>query len=77
MSGPAKLIDRCNMVYRTDAMRAPDVTVDGHPWERGADYPTFTALVDAVVPAGTFATCVALGMFRLGSAPPEGMRVAA
>lgn len=36
-----------------------------------ADYPTYAALVAATVPAGTWATCQAQGLARLG-APPAG-----
>lgn len=35
----------------------------------GADYPTYAALVAATVAPGYYATCLALGLFKLGSVP--------
>jgi hypothetical protein len=39
----------------------------------GADYPTVTALIAATIAEGYFATCVAEGLFRLGSSPLGGV----
>ncbi|MEN2980257.1 hypothetical protein P7L78_26400 [Tistrella bauzanensis] len=37
------------------------------------DYPSFTALKGAAVPAGTYATCLSGGYLRLGTYPPVGV----
>lgn len=54
----------CTSVLGIDAVK--DGGADITP---GSDYATYEDLVSATVSAGTYATCEALGLFRLGSAP--------
>lgn len=49
--------------------------VGGVSWGTSGDFPTYEQLAAAVIPAGEYATCNALGMFRLGSAVPEGQNI--
>lgn len=51
------------------AVQAIDVVYDrGIALTAGSDYATYAALVAAVVPGGQFATCRALGLFKLSAA---------
>ena len=54
----------CSSVLAIDAVRD-----GGAPLAFGADYGTYELLAAATVAPGAYATCIALGLFRLGSAP--------
>lgn len=71
----AALIDAVNLIYQVHDGAVDDITAT---YDRVAslgtssgDYASFSALEAATVPAGGWATCLALGLVRLG-APPDG-----
>jgi hypothetical protein len=71
-----KLIDSVNNVFQVSAygaVQAFEAALERLARFEGAlaDYPDYAALVAAVVPAGTWATCKAQGLARFG-APPNG-----
>lgn len=64
-------INAALMIYQvscTSVLGIDDVRDGGVSLTPGADYATYDLLAAASVPAGTFATCKAFGLFRLGSA---------
>lgn len=67
------LVDSANLIYQGHhrAVQAIDTVYDRGATitYSGSDYASYAALVAAVVSGGTFSTCIALGLFRLGSTP--------
>ncbi|WP_142851021.1 hypothetical protein, partial [Telmatospirillum sp. J64-1] len=52
------------------AIQAVEAVRDrGVPLAPGADYPSYDALVEASIPVGHYATCLSLGLIRLGGSP--------
>jgi hypothetical protein len=63
---PSLLIYQCH----DGSMQSVDVVYDrGSALTPGSDYANYAALVAATVSAGTFATCLAQGLVKLGSTP--------
>lgn len=70
------LIDTSAAIYQVNdgAVLSIDAVRDqGLALTPGADHADYTTLAAAVVAAGTFATCLAGGTFRLGTFPPAGL----
>lgn len=66
------LIDATNLIYQAHSrlIQSVDAVYDrGATITAGADYASYAALVAAVVAAGTYATCLAFGLVKLGSSP--------
>lgn len=66
----AVLLSSQFLVYQVHDGEVDDVTAvydRGAALTKGADYPDWAALVAATVAGGSYATCVALGLFRLGT----------
>jgi hypothetical protein len=66
------LINGASLIYQVSSrsILAVDSVYDrGATITTGADYANYAALAAATVAGGTYATCVAFGLFRLGSAP--------
>ena len=66
------LMDSTNLIYQFHHRTAQSVDAvydRGAALTPGADYASYAALVAAVVGGGTYATCLALGLIRLGSTP--------
>lgn len=67
------MIDPANLVFQfhdRDAQAVDEVYDQGaRITPEGDDYASYTALVGATIASGKFATCLAEGMFRLGSSP--------
>jgi hypothetical protein len=70
---PAVCVNIFNLIWQVnDGAVASIVAYDGGvQLAAGGDFTTLTALVNATVPAGKYATCLALGLFRLGSTPAK------
>jgi hypothetical protein len=66
-----RFVNRFNLVYQVSAGAVSSIVVyDGAvPLNFAGDYPTLAVMVDAAVPSGAFATCLAAGLFRLGGSP--------
>ncbi|MGB0694931.1 MAG: hypothetical protein ACPGOY_04730 [Rhodospirillaceae bacterium] len=60
---------RLYQVHSEAIVGIPAVRANGVPLTQGADHPTSAALMAAVLGAGSYATCLAEGVFRLGSDP--------
>lgn len=77
IGGPVKgiapvLINQTGLIYQVScsSVLAIDAVKDGGAaLTPGTDYASYALLAAATVAPGTFATCLALGMFRLGAAP--------
>lgn len=72
---PARLIDSFNRVYQLNdgSIQAVLAVRDkGAPLGFDADYADYAALIAATIAPGDYATCLALGLIRLG-APSEGL----
>lgn len=72
------LIDSANLVYQWSfrSVQGPTaVKIGGVEWTDQGDYATYAELVAASLSNGQFATCNALGIFRLGGTPEFGVRV--
>jgi hypothetical protein len=66
------LINATNLVYQVHdgAVGVIAAVRDaGSALTAGSDYPTYADLIAATVAGGTYATCLALGLFRLGGSP--------
>lgn len=68
---PAILVPNLLIYQLNDgSVEAIDAVYDrGVPLTPGSDYADYGTLADATVSAGTYATCIALGLFRIGSSP--------
>lgn len=70
---PCLLINAAALIYQVHARQVQAfvaVRDKGAPvTDSTDDYPTYAALAGATIPAGQFATCLAYGLVRLGSAP--------
>ncbi|MDY8108249.1 hypothetical protein U0C82_03680 [Fulvimarina sp. 2208YS6-2-32] len=67
---PAVEVDRFDLIYQIAAngLASIDVVRDrGVALTKGSDYATLAALKAATVTAGTYASCVALGLIKLGA----------
>lgn len=72
------LIDSANLIYQWhDRAVSAVITVKigGVAWTNMGDHATYAALVAATLTNGQFATCNALGIFRLGGTPSHPVRV--
>ena len=68
----ATLVDSAYLVYQFHSRQANGVDWvydQGVAMSLNADYPTYADLIAALVPPGKYATCNALGLFRLGATP--------
>ena len=70
---PAVQANAYDLIYQVnDGPVASIVVYDGAvPLTAGSDYATLGLLQDASVSGGTYATCLALGLFKLGSSPSK------
>lgn len=65
------LVDKFNLVYQVSYRAVSSITV----FDRAvaltfsADYANLAALLAATVPAGSYATCLAEGLFKIGASP--------
>lgn len=69
---PAQLVDPANLIYQLHSRAMQEVASvydAGIALTFNADYADFNALAAATVPSGEFATSLATGFIRLGSAP--------
>lgn len=69
---PALLINAGALVYQVHEAAiagVDEVSVAGLPLNYAGDYPTYSALVLAALNPGEYATCLALGIFRLATDP--------
>lgn len=75
---PAQLVEPSLLIYQVhgNSIEAIDAVYDagvevpfvGSP-SSGSDYASYAALAAASVPAGVYSTCLAAGLFRLGTTP--------
>ena len=63
----------CYQVSCSSIAAVTAVRDGGSPLSAGADYTTYPLLAAATVAPGTYATCLAQGLFRLGSSPVNGV----
>lgn len=70
-NAPCVAVNVFDLIYQVSASAVASIAVfDGAiPLNQGADFPTVAALQAAPVLAGSFITCLALGLFRLGAKP--------
>lgn len=72
------LIDTANLIYQWHDRRVHgvlSVRIGGFAWDDLGDHATYADLVAASLTNGEFATCNALGIFRLGGDPTHPVRV--
>ncbi|MCW5738475.1 MAG: hypothetical protein KIS73_30415, partial [Enhydrobacter sp.] len=70
------LIAAAPLIYQTTYTSARAITAvrdGGVPLTPTVDYPTYEALADATIAGGTFATCKAFGLIRVGATPVFGI----
>lgn len=70
---PAVPVNPFNLIYQVnDGPVSSIAAYDGAaPLSNAGDHPTLSALAAATVLAGRFATCLSLGLFRLGGSPAK------
>lgn len=70
-------VDTVNLIYQISDAKLNGVTCydGGAVLTAGADYANYAALVAATVASGTYATCMASGLIRLGTSPAFALTV--
>lgn len=70
-----KLVNPFRLVYQVSVAAVASIAVfdGGVPLTSGGDHPTLSALLGATIAPGSFATCLALGLFRLGGTAVYGI----
>jgi hypothetical protein len=65
------LVNRFDLVYQVSQSAVSSITVydGGLSLANGGDFSTLTTLMAATVAPGNYATCLALGIFKLGATP--------
>ena len=70
---PAVPVNPYNLIYQVNDGAVSSIVVydGGAALSNGGDFASLSALVGATVLAGRYATCLALGLFRLGGTPAK------
>jgi hypothetical protein len=66
-----KVVNKFDLIYQVSVNQPSSLTVydGGLALSSSGNFTTLAGLMAATIPAGTYATCLALGLFRLGALP--------